>query len=472
MTARALTRTLLVSMLREEWRLHARLFGGRRFAAFPLLVAVLAGGAVWALVETGTDPGRVVAGLHALVFLFGLHTGSIGFVGHDALRGLLGDVNLVVGTSRTLPVSRRRLLAVFLVKDALYYAVLFLLPLGLAFAPVLSPARLPLLWLSTTVTFVAGAALTVAGVACTTRGVPGRALLLGVAVGLGLAVAAGVDLLSYTPYALYRDPAAPASLATLLWVPVLAVVGLALYDTERERAARTGDDGFTRWRRRVPGGDPLVARSLLDVSRSGGGFGKVLFSAAVLFAVAVWLVDLVGRVTGVPPSLPVSVGALLGLTGFTTYNWLTQFDGPGAYASLPVSTADVLRAKWRAFLLVAPPAAVAAYVVAVAWRGGDPAAVLAGLVLCLGLLVYLFGLTVALAGLRPNEFLFDTALFAAFGVGVAVPLVPVLVAGFVLAPYDAPTLAALLLAGPVLALVGVGLYRRSLPRWERAAREA
>jgi hypothetical protein len=35
-----LDRTLFAAMLREEWRLHNRLFGGRRFAAFPLFVVV------------------------------------------------------------------------------------------------------------------------------------------------------------------------------------------------------------------------------------------------------------------------------------------------------------------------------------------------------------------------------------------------------------------------------------------------
>ena len=42
------TRVLFREMLREEWRLHARLFGGTRFGAFPGFVA----GGVGFLVET------------------------------------------------------------------------------------------------------------------------------------------------------------------------------------------------------------------------------------------------------------------------------------------------------------------------------------------------------------------------------------------------------------------------------------
>ena len=38
------TRYLLRLMAVEEWRLHSRTFGGRRFALFPFFVAAVAGG--------------------------------------------------------------------------------------------------------------------------------------------------------------------------------------------------------------------------------------------------------------------------------------------------------------------------------------------------------------------------------------------------------------------------------------------
>ncbi|MFB6121399.1 MAG: hypothetical protein ABEJ68_09820 [Halobacteriaceae archaeon] len=465
------TRTVFAAMVREEWRLHADLFGGRRFAAFPLVVLAVGAATVAALVETGTPAGQVVAGFHALVFVFGLHTGSLGFVGRDALRGVLEEMTLIISSARTLPISQRRLFAVFLVKDACYYAALFLLPLSLAFAPALSLARLPLLWLSTAVTFTFGVVVTFAAIALSTRGLSGRLLLLGAAAALGLGWAAGLDPVGATPYALYAAPLSTGAAVAVLAVPALGAFGVLAFDTSYVRPARTGENGFGRWQNRLPGGDPLVAKSLLDVARSGGGFGKVLFSAGVLFAVSAGLVGLVESITGVEPSFPVSLGAILGLTGFTTYNWLTQFDGPDTYATLPVSTAAVFQAKFRAFLVLGPPAALGFYALAAAWRGGAAGELLAGAALVVGFVVYLFGLTVALSGLRPNEFLFDTALFAAFGLGVAVPLVPVLVVGFVLAPYEVATLGALVAVGVAAAAAGVFLYRRGIPRWERRYRE-
>ncbi|WP_226022930.1 hypothetical protein [Halomicrobium salinisoli] len=467
------TRRLFVEMLREEWRLHDHLFRGRRFELFPLVVAALVAGAAALLVATGTTPDAVVAGLHALAFVFGLHTGSIGFVGRDALRNLLGDVTLLVFSARTLPLSRPRVLAVFVVKDVVYYAGLFLLPIAVGATPAVlggpveavGPAAgtVLLLWATLTLSFVLGLGTTISAIGLARRGIPGLAVLAAVAAGVGLAWAGGVDLAAYTPYGAFRTPTLPRFGASLAVLGAVFAVAAAAFDATGRRPARTAGPAFRRWLDRI--GDPLATRTLLDVHRSSGGFGKVVFSAAVLFGVTAGLVDLAGRITGVAPSVGVSFGAVLGLSGFTTYNWLTQADGVDAYLVHPVTTADVLDAKFRAFLLLGPLVGLGFYAAALAWRGGPLLEALVGAVLLVGVACHVFGTTVYLAGLSPDEFLFDGALFAVFGAATAVPLVPVLVAGFALAPLSAGLLAALGLGGCCLAVVGVGLYRRARPKW-------
>lgn len=473
MSARGVTRTVFVGMLREEWRLHARLFGGARFAAFPLLVAAIGAGATWLLVDTGTPITSVVAGLAVLVFVFGLHTGTIGFVGRDAIRNLLGEVTLLVFTSRTLPTSPRRLVAVFLVKDVVYYAGLFLLPLSVAVAAVAALAtgagpafllRLPLLWLAVTGTFVLGVLVTFALV-----GLGARRSAVAVFVVGGLLVAArwarGFDPAVLTAYGVYRSPGLGTAVAALLPMLVLVGVGFLTYDPTDRRAARTATARFAVWRDRLHDDDGLLTKSLFDVARSSGGVGKVVFSGGVLFAVTAFLIGVVHRLTGVQPSTGVSFGALLGLTAFTTYNWLTQFDDPDTYRGLPVPTDAVFRAKFRAFLLLGIPTALGYYALAALLYGGRLVELVGGAFLTLGVLLYLFGLTVALAGFQPNEFLFDTALFAAFALAVSVGLVPVLIVGFVLAPLAPALLLALAVWKVLLAVTGWRLYRWSVPRW-------
>jgi len=485
------TRRIFVEMVREEWRLHSHLFGGGRFAAFPVLIAVLAAGTTALLVVTGTGATTVIAGLHALALVFGLHTGSIGFVGRDALRNLLGDVTLLVFSARTLPLSREQLLAVFVCKDVVFYALLFLLPLSVgtgaallgvptaaasaggpsAAASAVGPAVVTAvgLWATLTLTFVLGLGATVAGIGLAGRGVPGVALLGGLLAAGGAAWAAGVDVVAYTPYGAYLAGTPPRIAASVALVLATFAVGAVTYDPTGRRPARTAGPAFRRWWRRI--GDPLAARTLLDVHRSSGGFGKVVFSAAILFGATAALVDLAGQITGVAPSVGVSFGAVLGLSGFTTYNWLTQSDDVDSYRVHPVAVPAVFAAKLRAFLLLGPLVGLGFYAVAVAWRGARALEAVVGAALLVGVACYIFGTTVYLAGLSPNEFLFDTALFAAFGAAMVVPLVPILVVGFALTPVPVALLAALGVGSVVLGAAGFALYRRAVPKWERRYRK-
>lgn len=475
------TVALLRAMAREEWRLHSRLFGGGRFAAFPLVVLVLAAGAVELLGRVGTDLGATVLGLHALVAFVGLQTGTIGLVSRDAVDSLVGDVTFLLSASRTLPLSRRGVVAAFLVKDLAYYAGYFLLPIAFALVPAVlrgtvAPAAVPRLWLSTTLTFATGSAVTLAAIALRSRGRVGRVALVGLVAGvtvLAVGSATGrvaVDLARYTPYALYADAGSLGD-AVLAVGPtaVLAVVGVYGADPEYAPPSRTAGNDFAAWRARLGDDDGLLVKTLLDVRRSDGGFLKVGFSAAVVLAVAVALVSFAGRVTGRTPATGVSVGALLGLTAFTTYNWLASFDSVDAYRHLPVDVAAVFRAKRRGFLLLGPAVGLLAYAVAVAWLGTTLLDAVAGAVLSVGVQLYLYGVTTYVAGLRPNEFLFDPVLFVSFTVAVAAVLVPTLVVGFVV-PVTTGPLLGLVVGSVVVGAVGETLARRAPRRWTEAYR--
>lgn len=481
------TRRVFVEMFREEWRLHSRLFGGGRFAAFPLLVAALVAGTTELLVVTGTAPDTVFAGLHALAFVFGLHTGSIGLVGRDALRGLLGDLTLLVFSARTLPLSRGRLLGVFVLKDVVYYTALFLLPMALGTLPAVlagggsaagatagasgvagAAMSVLLVWATLTLTFVLGIGTTLAGLGLSGLGLPGWASLAAVGTAAGAAWAGGVDVVAYTPYGVFLSLTLPRVAGAAALIVGVFTVGALTFGPTTRPGTRTVAPAFRRWLGRV--GDPVATKTLLDVHRSAGGVGKVLFSGAILFGVTAALVDLAGQITGVAPSVGISFGTVLGLSGFTTYNWLTQAEDVDAYLAHPLSVGDVFAGKLRAFLLLGPLAGLGYYTLALVWRGSPPLEAAVGAALLVGVACYIFGVTVYLTGLSPDEFLFDTALYAVFGAAVAVPLVPVLLAAFALDP-SPPVLGALAAGGAVLGVVGIGLYRRSVPKWARRYRE-
>ena len=85
------TRYLLGTMAVEEWRLHSRLFGGRRFALFPVFVACVAAGTAAFFALADARVALLVDGLHLVVAALGVQVGTVGLVGRDALDDLLGE---------------------------------------------------------------------------------------------------------------------------------------------------------------------------------------------------------------------------------------------------------------------------------------------------------------------------------------------------------------------------------------------
>lgn len=463
-----MTGALFRWLVREEWRLHSHLFGGARFAAFPLLIGVLTGAGTWLLEFTGTPATAVAGGLVALVGFFGLQVGTIGLVGRDALRDVLGDVTLLVFSARTLPLSWRRLLATFLLKDICYYTGLVLTPVvaGYGVVAVASGATLSgvgLLWLAVVAAFATGASLSLALVGLASRSKPALGILL-VAVTVAVLLP-NVDPVAYTPYALYADPSLTSAAQGLLPTLLLAALGIALFEPVTDEGS-----GRNRVTERLFTGvaDPLTRQPLLSVARSSGSVGKVAFSIGVLFAVTAVLLSRVTATTGIQPHAGVAFGTLLGLGAFTTYSWVTQFDAPRSYLRYPVSYADVFAGRLRAYLVLSLSAAVAYLAVATLWFPALELAV--GLLVAPGVAVYVFGVAAFLTGLSPNELLFDTALFALFGGALAAVAVPLLVAALVVSAAPLASVVGAVGLSAVAGGVGWWLARRAGPRWERRLR--
>jgi len=465
-----LSTRLLARMIREEWRLQAELFGDR-FAAFPLVIALFGGIGIWLLTVTGTSMDAIAAGLHGLVFFFGLQTGTIGLVGRDALRDVLGDVTLLVFSARTLPVTWRRLLAVFMLKDLLYYSALFLAPLAAGYAAValsagIPPARVGLLWLTTTGAFAlgVGTSLTLTGVGTRSKGAV-AALVAAVAVGI---VSGRLDIVAFSPVGFYLDPSVRTAVSGFGPAVALVVAGPLAFQPVDSGAARSASDRYSQLRSAVDDDRGVATRTVLELARSSGSVWKVLFSMGVLFGVTALLVREVARATTLAPSYGIAVGTLLGLGAFTTYSWVTQFDSAEEYLRYPVGMGEVFAGKRAAYLLLSVPAGLVYLLLSLLWVPAGEVAV--GAVVFPLVAVYVFGVTAAITGFSPNELLFDTPLFLAFGAALACVSIPLVVAALAHGQY--PTVATAVAVGvsALAALVGVGLSRRAGPRWERKLR--
>jgi hypothetical protein len=468
-------RYLFGQLVREEWRLHATTFGGRRFAAFPLFVALVAGGTATFFALAGADAGLLLGGLHVVVALLGLQVGTVGLVGRDALEDLLGDTTLLIYAARTLPVAAERLVVAFVLKDVLFYTFLFVLPLvvgvlPLAYFGLVALSRLPLLAVTTAGMFALGVGASLALVGVYTRSRPATLVLVG-GLAAGLALRGGA-LVSLSPYRLWLGPT-PLAVAGSIGLPVVLVAaGTALFRFDDGTRSRTAPDRFGPLHRRLgrlgldDGG--ALSKSLLDVSRSSGGFGKLVFSQGLVFGVLAVLLAYLPEVVPVRPAPGLTVATILALGTFTTYNWLFQFEDERFYRRYPVALETVFRAKLVGFCLLALPVGLA-YTALGGWLFGLRS-LLVGVAVFVPLSLYVFGVTGYLAGFAPTELLFDTPTFALFTAATMVALVPLVVLAIAL-----PLAPVVLSVGAVgvaalAGVVGYLLYRRAGPRWAARAR--
>ncbi len=130
-------------MLKEEWRMHSRIFRGETFALFPVMIFLLSFFLTWLTLRYSTlEAPDLSGGLLVFGAFMGASVGSIAFTSRSAMKNILGPTNLLVYSSRTLPVSDLQLITAFLVKDLLYYTIFFLLPISLG---VLLPSSFQLL---------------------------------------------------------------------------------------------------------------------------------------------------------------------------------------------------------------------------------------------------------------------------------------------------------------------------------------
>lgn len=430
-------------MLQEEIRMHTNLFGKYRFATFPVFIFFMSAVGFMLLSATDVAVEPVIFGLHLFVVFFGVQTGSIAFIGTDAMRNVLGDTTYLIYSARTLPISQKRLLGIFLLKDLVYYAGVFLLPITLGFLPgilvsggyTLSVPLLGLLWITLSAMFMLGVTASIIAISLSTTVPYGKWLVLGSVIASVIAYLNGFSVITFTPYHLFTTVSVTAAATGLLPLGVSLIIASVVFNPSVERDARTYSNQYTPMHDRLSRIDsPLVTKMLLDINRSSGGVGKVFFSAGLILGVTWFLMQLATDIVGIDAASALAYGGLLSLTAFTTYNWLTQSDSADEYLFYPIDVAAILKAKRTLFVLLTVPVGVVFYGGMAILSNSTLLMTISGAIVFIGLSLYLLGLTVYLAGFNPNEFLFDTVLFMLFTASVVVAFVPVLLIAFLFDP--------------------------------------
>jgi hypothetical protein len=451
-------------MMKEEWRMHSTVFGSRGFALFPAVVAAFAffGSLTLPLFSDALPYSAVALLAHLFFLLAGLMVGSFGLAGREFMNRRFGQISLVAYASRSLPVSERRIFAAFLAKDTVYYILLYVLPFAAGFAAAtpfisLNPALGLLALVSLMLAFLLGLAA-----ACflstlyahSVRLFAGAVAVIAAVAALALRTAHS-GIAGLPPYAFFIDPGPePLALALLLiLVPAAVSVLFVTVDyPDRKKRFRNSLDPLIG-RLRALGSAHFIAKDALDLLRSEGGAGKVIFSFLLPLAL-VWvcLRVLIRFIPGIDPLVVFAV--LLGVLSATIYNWLTEFDSFSSYAFLPVKVSEVIDGKLKSYALLGIlPVAV---LVLAAATAGEAGAFLPAFVAFISVSAYTLSVTVYLTGLHPNVMLYHAGVFLCYLLAIS-PALLLLIFASILDP--AYAFLSLFLIPPAALLIARGRTR-------------
>lgn len=453
-------------MMKEEWRIHSTIFGNLSFALFPVCIF---GIAFMGMILDPLLPGVFPAGtlallIHGLYILLGIMAGGFGLMGREIMSRRFGEAGLVAPAARYLPLSDRTIFGVFVLKDTIYYLLLWVLPFvaGLSLAGFFVPlpgSPAAILAITIPLAFLSGLAMVFL---LTT--IYARSRLLLAVLGIGMLLLAGVGIVAT------GGGVSALNLVDLLGEYPLPLLGLCIAGiiiafsfslafpvTEWNPAVTRYPERYSRFEERLSlfGSAPLMAKDFLELFRNGGLIGQTIFSLLLPLSL-IWIA--LALLSGaVPPDVLFFLFAVVaGVIGSTIYTWITEFDSLPPYSLLPLDIPALIRAKTRVFhiLLVIPGAIVIiAGLIGMQWLVLLPAVI--GMA---GTAGYLQVVIVLLAGLRPSVLIYDVRVLVSSMILSSPAVMSVVTAGLFAGPVTGALVALLLV--PIAAL----LFRIAIKR--------
>lgn len=457
---------ILRSMIKEEWRVHSSLFGSFMFALFPIILVIITfvGSLTLPILQAIIPANQILVALNYTFILFGLSIGSFGLFGREIMNRRFGQASLIAYSSRSLPVSEKEIFTNFLVKDVIYYFILWILPFALGFAlasPFISISMIyPLsLLLILTLSFLMG--LSVAFFLSTIYAHSIKALVSILAL---VATASLVSmhyfsinlsvLLSMLSFSFLPSFNQVALSLTIIIIPTaLSLIFLKVDYPQKKRLFKNSLNTLSKLFS-LSRYSTLMSKDFLDFKRSEGGLGKIIFSFLLPLAF-VWLFISV-FLRFVPILNPFIIFSLfLGVMSSSFYNWFTEFDSFNSYAFLPVKVSTLMKSKINSYMVI-NLVSLAVLIFVMLWTG-QSAYFIPSLLSFLAVSSYAMSITLYLAGLNPNILLYNAKIFSEYLVLLS-PLLLVLIFLSAIPFY--------LVASIVLIPISYAVIKKSYKKWD------
>lgn len=426
---------LFTAMFKEEWRIHTTLFGTTGFVLFPLLLTffALAGGLFWPFFSDVVPAHTLVVLTHYSFVLAGMSVGAFGLFGREVMNRRFGQASMIAYSSRSLPVSEQGILLNFFLKDTAYYLLLWVAPFiaGVALAMPfngLAFTYIPRFILSLSLSFLIGLAI---AFILSTLYVHSPRLLLGVLlttfISAALIVGFGhVSMVSLLPSLEFFFTLSGKSLITaIVLITVLCALSIRFVRVDYRETTQHFTNALDGLASRFPWSPDrhFIAKDVIDLSRSEGGIGKIIFS--FLLPVAFIWIALFVLMRFIPNvNILVTFSILLGVISSTIYNWVTEFDLFTSYAFLPIEVSTVMRAKLQSYGLL--NLVSFAILIAAAFGTGQYLLLFPALVSFVSVSFYAVAVTIFFTGLSPSIMLYNAKVYGPY-LGLVCPVLLLLI---------------------------------------------
>lgn len=448
------------AMVKEEWRTHSTMFGSAMFGLFPFLILMLSFvfsvGSPFFISFLGVTDFWLL--FHYFFLLFGVIVGAFGLLGKEFMNRRFGQASLVAYSSRSLPVSEWLIFLNFFLKDLLYYFVLWILPIiGGFFLSgffINFSINFSLLLFSVFLSFMLG--LSSSFILSSIYSYSSKLLIFLVLVGGALLFLRGfnLDFLYFLPsYSLFINPSMNQVVYSVIIISLFSFISLFFLRVDYSSKTRFFKNWFTHFSNFFK--DFFVSKDLLDLHRSEGGLGKILFSflfpLLIVWVVLFFFLNII------------SVGnffllfcVLLGIISSSMYNWVTEFDVFTSYEFLPVKVSSVLKSKIITYWLLN---IVSVFIVVFAcFQSNNVNFLFHGLFAFIVSSAYTLATTLFLTGLYPNLLLYNPrVLFTYLFSSMPVPALLIITSLF------NPDF---LLLSPLLLIIPFFMIKWGLNKWD------
>ncbi|MBQ4414793.1 MAG: hypothetical protein II861_01660, partial [Methanomicrobium sp.] len=435
---------IFVCMLKEEWRMHSTLFGNLNFALFPILIFGMAFMGTFLIPFTSRlmDVSMLAVSIHSMYCIMGLMVGSFGIMGKEMMNRRFGQGSLLIHSARSLPISERQLFGNFVVKDTLYYFMLWILPFCLGFL-IASPfnaisVHYPLLMFVTAgLAFLTGmcTVFILSSVYSRSRAALYAVLVLAFAAFVALYLISGdimrVMRLFMLPSEIFLNFSFPLLIISAAAIIVLFIPAIFLFSPETHAGEKRYIAAlcplYDRLSRLpfIRGGIDaekvsekdfvyaaaqkeltIIAKDFIDLHRSGIGIGQTIFSFVIPVCL-IWFVLSVLSDVLMPEQIFMVIAAVTGIIASTMYTWLTEFESFSAYLFLPVKVSSIIRAKIMTFSVL--HAVPVIFLIVTAAIAGVLSSAIFAIIFALSVSYYALAIMVRYSGLKPSLMLYSAA---------------------------------------------------------------